>query len=177
MPHITNDYNSNKSLKVLYCYNCGANIPEINDFCGMCGSEKRSALVMEKLTQELAAQLLAENENHGTNIIDIISLYEENDLNSALNAMKSERYSNRKSQISIDGANLLMAIYEPYILRGSTIKKKSNSAEQIIAIGNKLNELEGWIGMIKAYELFLRRAPKFRQNLAELWSGIGEWSR
>lgn len=177
MQNNLNDDNNNKSPKVLYCYNCGANIPKTNNYCGICGHEKRSALVLEKLTQELNAQLLAANEKTGTDIVDILSLYEEGNLASALDAMKTERYYNRKSQISIDGANLLMAIYEPYILRASIIKKKSEPAAQILAIGNKLNELEGWIGMIKSYELFLRRAPKFRQNLAELWSGIGEWSR
>lgn len=162
---------------VLFCFACGERIPGGDSFCGKCGQPKRSPKSLQKAMQALQQQEQAAEaleERHGLG--DPIAVLELEGVDAALAAMTPACYAGKKAQISKDGATVLQAIYRPYLHSREELKPRSAAGRQVRALGKKLDELEGWLGMSKAYEYYRKLDSAHMQNIAALWSGIGDWS-
>lgn len=161
---------------VSFCYACGERIPVGDAFCGKCGRPKRSPESQRKAAQALqqqeqAAQEQAEQYGLG----NPIAILEAEGVDAAMQAMTAAYYQGRKAQISQDGAAILGEIYRPYMLSPGP-KPRSADGRRVRALGQKLDALEGWLGMSKAYEYYRKQDPVHVKNIAELWSGIGDWA-
>lgn len=182
----TQELNENETLpevqqtekpEVSFCFACGERIPAGDSFCGKCGQPKRSAESLQRVIQALQrqerdAQALEDQHELG----DPIAILELEGVDAALAAMIPAYYTGKKAQISKDGAAILQAIYQPYLLRAEELKPRSADGKRVRALGKKLDELEGWLGMSKAYEYYRKLDPAHMQNIAALWSGIGDWA-
>lgn len=163
---------------VYYCFGCGARIAEGNNFCGICGQPRRSKEVMARISEAYQKQkeqnkLLKQQAEEG----DPLAILEQEGIDEAIAAMTKEYYTGRKSKISMDGAVLLQIIYQPYVVSSTNIKRRSADGSRVRALGVTLNELEGWLGMAKAYDTFCKTDPVHQENLADIWMGIGEWAK
>lgn len=168
----------NPDAVVSFCFDCGARIIEGDSFCGKCGQAIRSkeslariARGYQKQTQE--NNLLVRQADDG----DPVAILESEDIDEAIAAMTKEYYEGKKAKISVDGAKMLQALYQPYVIPFSNLKRHSADGKRVRALGITLNMLEGWLGMVKAYNLFGKADPAHLENLAELWAGIGEWAK
>ncbi len=165
---------------VSFCYACGARIPDGDSYCGKCGQPRRSEQSVLRHTQLLKEMPYTEEGEAALNAIDAsdpIMLLETEGARAAIEAMTPEWYAGKKSQIATDAARIALEIYQPYIAAFTDISKKTQDGQLIVQLGQTLNELEGWVGMIKTYNSFRKAAPSRHDNLANLWSGIGEWTK
>lgn len=163
-------------LHALFCYACGAALPEGNAFCGKCGQPRRSDEMLGRIMHALEKQereeaKAMETRREGS---PLATLREEG-ADAAIDAMTADYYAGNKPEISKDGAKILFEIFQPYIAAFTEISARSADGARVKALGKKLNELEGWLGMVKAHSYFKKDDPAHQQNLAELWVGIGEW--
>lgn len=168
----------NPDAVISFCFDCGARVIAGDGFCGKCGQAIRSKESLARITRGLQKQkeqndLLLRQADDG----NPIAIMESEDIDEAIAAMTKEYYVGNKAKISTDGAKLLQALYQPYVIPFSNIKRHSADGKRVRALGIALDMLEGWLGMVKAYNLFGKADPAHLENLAELWVGIGEWAK
>ncbi|MDR1620669.1 MAG: zinc ribbon domain-containing protein [Clostridiales bacterium] len=168
--------------RVFFCYTCGAQIPAENAYCGKCGQERRTAGNVRRLSMALRGETAGENgcaspAEEAEDDDTTLKVLELDGPEAAVTFMQKEYYKTHRAQLVTDSVKILISIYQPYMLACKKLKRKSADGKLVRDMGVKLNELQGWVAMVKVYNAFRQLAPSQQAGLAELWSGIGDWAK